>query len=152
MRSKPKLLEAETEQFHCLRSKSSGWILLLWCSSVRVGDSADVKLEQLSLYQEQNVPGASSPHHLLPTWMPCTGTVWAGSVLWQCTSTARCLIWVTGNLRATPGWWHADTHHGLKTSATLQGIFRTAVILFHDKVQGQANFCSVKNLAFLRSH
>lgn len=36
---------------------------------------------------------ASSPHHLLPTWMPCTWTMHhahLSSVLWQCTST--CLL------------------------------------------------------------
>lgn len=45
-----------------------------------------------------------------------------------------------------------DTHPGLQASATLQGIFQTAVILIHYEVEGQANFCSVKNLALLRSH
>lgn len=126
----------QRQSFYFLWSKSAGWVLLLWCSSVSLRDSvADAKLEQLCLYQEQNVlphPIASYPpgclaHGLCIAHVPAPYTGNAHPL-------AVCSLPNSGhgeNLRATPVWRYADTHCVLRTSTMLQGIFQTAVILLH---------------------
>lgn len=132
MVSKPALWK-QRQSFCFLRPKSAGWVLL-WCSSVRLRDSvAGAKLEQLC--QEQNVlplPITSYPPGCLAHGL-CIMYVLAPYTS-NANPLAVCSLPNSGrgeSLRATPVWWYADTHCVLHTSATLQGIFQAAVMLFH---------------------
>lgn len=127
------------KSFCFLRTKSAGLVLLSWCSTVRLRDEvADAKLEQLWVCEEQNV-----------LFFPIT------SYPPECFARE---LYIKFSVRSLPNLGHEERFSVVICRYSLRFGHKYPSRCFPEcwnvisQIQGQAIFCIVKNISFLRSH